>query len=246
MILAIIRVALVLISIFGICTFGIVYCLFCFGKLHRVSILSHLFGSMSRIFGIRVEKRNFSDNSFPKTCIYIANHQNNYDMVTVSSVVQPKTVTIGKKSLLWIPFFGQLYWLSGNLLIDRSYSVKNFRNILLKIIETIQIRDISVWVFPEGTRNYGKKLLPFKTGAFYAAVVTKVPIVPVCVSNLSNKIKLNRWSNGLVIIELMPPISTEKCDINQVRKLAAYCHKIMQIKIENLNQEVIFRENETM
>jgi 1-acyl-sn-glycerol-3-phosphate acyltransferase len=29
--------------------------------------------------------------------IYIANHQNNYDMVTASNIVQPPTVTVGKK-----------------------------------------------------------------------------------------------------------------------------------------------------
>ncbi|STV06557.1 1-acyl-sn-glycerol-3-phosphate acyltransferase [Klebsiella pneumoniae subsp. pneumoniae] len=33
--------------------------------------------------------------------------RNNYDMVTASNIVQAPTVTVGKKSLLWIPFFGQ-------------------------------------------------------------------------------------------------------------------------------------------
>ncbi|WP_204271450.1 1-acyl-sn-glycerol-3-phosphate acyltransferase, partial [Citrobacter freundii] len=52
--------------------------------------------------------------------IYIGNHQNNFDMVTMSNAVQPNTVTVGKKSLVFIPFFGQLYWITGNILIDRG------------------------------------------------------------------------------------------------------------------------------
>lgn len=55
--------------------------------------------------------------------IYICNHQNNYDMVTAANIVQPPTVTVGKKPAV-DPFFGQLYWLTGNLLIDRNNRAK--------------------------------------------------------------------------------------------------------------------------
>jgi 1-acyl-sn-glycerol-3-phosphate acyltransferase len=56
--------------------------------------------------------------------VYIVNHQNNYDVFTVASAVQPGTVTVGKKSLKWIPIFGQMYWLTGNILIDRKNTSK--------------------------------------------------------------------------------------------------------------------------
>ena len=73
-----------------------------------------------------------------------------------------------------------------------------------QVVAQIQKRKISVWMFPEGTRSRGRGLLPFKTGAFHAAIAAGVPIIPVCVSNTSNKIKLNRWNNGLVIVEMLP------------------------------------------
>lgn len=241
---AVVRIFLVLILSISICIFGIIYCLLHFRKSYCVSTFSYLFGCMAPIFGIKVEIRNACLNkNLSKSCIYIANHQNNYDMVTVSYVVQPKTITVGKKNLLWIPLFGQLYWLSGNILIDRSNSIRKSRSLLIKIIKIIKMNNISVWIFPEGTRNYGRGLLPFKTGAFYAAIAAKVPIIPICVSDVSNKkIKLNRLSNGLVIIEIMPPIETEQCDLSQVRRMAAYCHKIMQLKIDNLNEEIKLRD----
>lgn len=242
--LAIIRIVLVVVFSVGICLFGIIYCLFIKScAVCHVSVFGRLFGRMAPVFGIKVEIRDFIGQSLPRNCIYIANHQNSYDMVTVSYVLQPNTITVGKKKLLWIPLFGQLYWLSGNILIDRIRTAQQIRNVLVKIVKVIKQDNISVWIFPEGTRNRGRGLLPFKIGAFYAAIVTKVPIIPICVSNVSNgKIKLNRWSNGLVLIDIMPPIETSQYELNQVRRIAAYCHKIMQLRIESLNKEVVLRE----
>lgn len=244
--LAILRIFLALILSINICIFGIIYCLLKPRRINHAAIFGRLFGYMAPIFGIRLEIRNFVGKKLSKKCIYIANHQNNYDMVTVSYALQPNTITVGKKKILWIPLFGQLYWLSGNILINRTYSFRKSRNDLIKIIKAIKKYHASVWIFPEGTRNRGRaELLPFKTGAVYVALITKVPIIPICVSNISNKkIKLNRWSNGLVIIEIMPPIETYHYEINQIRRITAYCHKIMQLKIQSLNKEVTFRETQ--
>ncbi|WHL25021.1 MAG: 1-acylglycerol-3-phosphate O-acyltransferase [Candidatus Blochmannia vicinus] len=241
--LAVIRIIVALILSIIICIFGIVYCLLRPHQSYYSYFFGRLFGSMAPIFGITVKIRNVSNTPLPKNCIYIANHQSNYDMVTVACVVQPRTIIVGKKSLLWIPLFGQLYWLCGNILINRNKSSQS-HNFLIKIAKSIRTRDISIWVFPEGTRSFGKGLLPFKIGAFHAALSAKVPIVPVCVSNTFNKIKLNRWSNGLVIIEVMPPIGTQPYEPNKIRSMTKYCYKIMKTKIDALNQEVTVYETQ--
>jgi 1-acyl-sn-glycerol-3-phosphate acyltransferase len=38
--------------------------------------------------------------------------------------------------------------------------------------------------------------------------------------NTSNKINLNRLNNGLVIVEMLPPVDTSKYGKDQVRELA--------------------------
>ncbi|URJ25815.1 1-acylglycerol-3-phosphate O-acyltransferase [Blochmannia endosymbiont of Camponotus sp.] len=242
--LAIIRVILALILSINICIFGIIYCLLRPRQSYNTALFSRLFGSMAPIFGIQLKIRNLSSNQLPRNCIYIANHQNNYDMITVSCVVKPRTIMVGKKNLLWIPLFGQLYWLCGNILINRRQNTRS-HNILIQKAKSVKTRDISIWVFPEGTRSAGRGLLPFKIGAFYAAITAQIPIVPVCVSNISNKkIKLNRWSNGLVIIEVMPPIATQKYEPNKVRDMTKYCYEVMKVKIDSLNKEVIAHETQ--
>lgn len=239
---AIARVTLVVLLSIFICVLGLIYCLFSPRNPRHVAIFSRWFSRMSPIFGIQVDVRRPEGVVLPQNCIYIANHQNNYDMITAAYVVQPRTIMVGKKNLLWIPFFGPLYWLTGNLLIDRGNSVRA-HSTLIKIVHNIKKRNISVWIFPEGTRSRGRGLLPFKTGAFYTAITASVPIVPICISNTSNKIKLNRWFNGLVIIEILPPVDTEGYSWEQVRGLTNHCRDLMKVKLDKLNSEVARRES---
>ncbi|MEJ5073476.1 1-acylglycerol-3-phosphate O-acyltransferase [Enterobacter ludwigii] len=239
--LLIFRAIIVVIYCILVCILGCVYCLFSPRNPKHVATFGHLFSRLAPVFGLKVERRLPEGYENFGNAIYIGNHQNNYDMVTAASIVIPPTVTVGKKSLLWVPFFGLLYWLTGNLLIDRNNRSKAHTTIA-EVVNAFQKRKISFWMFPEGTRSRGRGLLPFKTGAFHAAIAAGVPIIPVCVSNTSNKINLNRINNGLVIVEMLPPIDTSGYGKDQVRELATHCREIMKAKIAELDLEVAERE----
>ncbi|HDR1044241.1 TPA: 1-acylglycerol-3-phosphate O-acyltransferase [Pasteurella multocida] len=220
-----------------ICVLGSIYSFIRFRNPSNVGIMARWFGRLHPLFGLTVEHR------FPKNvdkfgrCIYIGNHQNNYDMVTISYMVQPRTVSVGKKSLIWIPFFGLLYWVTGNILIDRENRTKA-HGTMNEVARRIHDDDLSVWMFPEGTRSRGRGLLPFKTGAFYAAIAAGVPIVPVVCSTTQGKIDLNRWDNGKVICEMLEPIDISAYDKENVRELAAHCHQLMAQRIAELDAEI--------
>ena len=98
--------------------------------------------------------------------------------------------------------------------------------------------NLSIWMFPEGTRSRGRGLLPFKTGAFHAAISAGVPIIPVVCSTTHNKINLNRLDNGKVICEIMEPIDVSGYTKDNVRDLAAYCHDLMEKRIAELDEEI--------
>lgn len=238
--LSIVRMIIVVIYSLLVSVLGSIWCLFSPRNPRHVATFGHMFGRLSTVFGLKVELRKPQDAENYGNAIYIANHQNNYDMVTASKIVQPPTVTVGKKSLVWIPFFGQLYWLTGNLLIDRNNRSKAHGTIA-EVVEQFRKRKISIWMFPEGTRSRGRGLLPFKTGAFHAAIAAGVPVIPVCVSTTSNNISLNRWNNGHVIVEMMQPVDTTKFGKDQVRELAVHCRALMENKIAALDQEVAVR-----
>ncbi|MGR5112205.1 1-acylglycerol-3-phosphate O-acyltransferase [Vibrio jasicida] len=232
-----------LLRVFAVAIFAIVmfiggcgYCLLSPRNPKHVFTFGRLFGKMSRVFGIKLELRIPEDAYSRGQHVYIANHQNNWDLFTVSSAVTPKVVTVGKKSLAWMPLFGQLYWLTGNILIDRGNRSKA-KGTIDQVVDSIKQSDVSVWMFPEGTRSRGRGLLPFKTGAFHAAIGAEVPIIPIVCSS-TDHIKLNRWNNGHVIIEMLPPVSSKGYGKEGVRELANTCRDQMKAKLEALDEEV--------
>ncbi|NOH64673.1 1-acylglycerol-3-phosphate O-acyltransferase [Vibrio sp. RE88] len=234
--IALLRVLAVAIFAIVMFVFGCGYCLLSPRNPKHVFTFGRLFGKMSRVFGITLELRLPEDAYIRGQHIYIANHQNNWDLFTVSSAVTPKVVTVGKKSLAWMPLFGQLYWLTGNILIDRANRSKA-KGTIDQVVDSMNQSDVSVWMFPEGTRSRGRGLLPFKTGAFHAAIGAKLPIVPIVCSSTSG-LKINRWNNGHVIVEMLPPISTEQYGKENIRELANLCREQMKDKLESLDKEV--------
>jgi 1-acyl-sn-glycerol-3-phosphate acyltransferase len=54
--------------------------------------------------------------------VVIANHQHNDDLFMLGMLLPPRTVTVGKSALVWVPFFGQVFWLGGNVILDRGRS----------------------------------------------------------------------------------------------------------------------------
>ena len=235
--LAAIRLLLVVVALVFISVITCLYCIVRPFRRNNVYYAARWMGKISFLLGLTVEIRIPSTVKNKGPFVFICNHQNSYDIFTISGAVQPATVSLGKKSLKWIPFFGQMYWLTGNILIDRKNASKAINTIALSA-KKIKERKISVWLFPEGTRSKGRGLLPFKTGAFRTALQADVPIVPVCASNLHNKIKLNRWDNGKMIIEFLDPINIENSEKGNIRQIANGIHAKMDAKIALLNQEL--------
>jgi 1-acyl-sn-glycerol-3-phosphate acyltransferase len=120
-------------------------------------------------------------------------------------------------------------------MIDRKNSGRA-HDTLLGTVQKIQKRRLSVWFFPEGTRSYNRGLLPFKTGAFRIAKATNEPIVMITASRLHDKIKLNRWDNGTLLIELSEPEFMD--EHKSIKQNAEYFHQKMQQQIKKVDAEL--------
>ena len=124
----------------------------------NVHAAGSLYSLMAKIVGLKIIIRKDPAVKINEPYVFIANHQNSFDVITICKAALPGVVTIGKKSLKWIPIFGQIYWLSGNIMIDRKNSGKA-RNTLDIAAKRIAKKKTSVWLFPEGTRSYGLSLI---------------------------------------------------------------------------------------
>lgn len=233
--LAIIRFFLLLIY-FIIINFVLIL-FFIIRPMHRnnVFVAGKVYSTMAKLIGVKLVYRSSAKVDTNDSYVFIANHQNTYDLATVSHGAMPGVVTVGKKSLKWIPIFGLIYWLSGNIMIDRK-NTNRARDTLTETAEKMRQRNLSIWMFPEGTRSRGRGLLPFKTGAFRLALAEKKQIVSVVCSDINNdKIKMNRWNNGTVIIETLDPINIDMT--KNAKVIAQECHATMLETFDRITKE---------
>lgn len=233
-----VRVILVLLYFFIIALLGSLISLLRPFNPDNTRICGRMFSwGAVKLMGIRliVEDAKVFDNMKP--CVVIANHQDNLDLFMHGAVIPRRTVSVGKKSLRYLPLFGQVYWLSGNIMIDRSKSRESI-NAMTETTEALRKKNTSIWVFVEGTRNRGKGLLPFKKGAFHMAKQAGVPIVPICASTYPGKIDLNKWRAGTVILKVLPPIDAESIEKRDLPELRTGTRELMARTIEELDQRV--------
>ena len=166
--------------------------------------------------------------------VVIANHQHNDDLFILGGLLPPRTVTVGKSALVWVPFFGQVFWLGGNVILDRSRSNKAVAA-MRATSNAIRHDRKSLWVFPEGTRSRGRGLQTFKKGAFHAAVAAGAPITMVCASQYQDK--TIGWSGRRepVAIQVLPPVETAGLTTDDIPQLVRDCHAAMAATIDSLS-----------
>ncbi len=203
-------------------TLGLIYAVLRWGYTNTNRDFARVFSwGALKILGIRV-KTEGAQYLNTQPCIYVVNHQSGLDMVTMGPMYPQRTVVIGKKEVAWVPFFGIFYIAAGNVIIDRKKTNKAVAG-LNQVVEAIRNRGLSIWIFPEGTRNRtGEGILPFKRGAFHMAIQAGVPIVPVVCSQLSKlvSIKGGYARSGSMTVQVLPPVFPTEYSVATVEKMA--------------------------
>lgn len=179
----------------------------------------------------KIEGREILEKQRPG--IFISNHQHTFDLFCCGSIIPKRTVSLGKKSLRWIPFFGQMYWLTGNVLIDRGHKRKAYGT-MDKAVEAVTQNDTTIWMMPEGTRNRVGGVAPFKKGVFYAAIKSGQPLTPVCFNRYSENIDLNKKVSAKIKMKVLPSIDTRDWREDQVAQLAEHCHDLISQAIKEV------------
>lgn len=165
--------------------------------------------------------------------VVIANHQHNDDLFLMADLLPPRTVTVGKSSLIWTPFFGQVFWLGGNVILNRSRARKAI-GVMQATSEAISRDHKSLWVFPEGTRSRGRGLQSFKKGAFHAAVASGAPITMVCAGQYYDRTRGGFGRRESVAIRILPPVETAGLTVKDIPLLMAQCHRQMETTVASL------------
>lgn len=221
------RIFAMFIWLMVICFVGIVICLFRPRHLNN----NHIIGKMWRplacwLANAKVEvvgRENFYRNT---PCIYAANHQSALDVNIFGGHCPRNTLVIGKWELLFVPFFGQFFYLTGNVMIKRRKRDHSISQLDLAV-EVIKKRQASIFIFPEGTRNTTNEvLMPFKKGAFHMAMQAGIPIVPMVVPDYRHRAnpKTKTLDIGPIQLQVLEP----QWPSDSVDEFAERVHRVMK------------------
>ncbi|NXA09834.1 PLCA acyltransferase, partial [Sapayoa aenigma] len=175
---------------------------------------------LKHIFGIQIVVKGKENLRTKKPFVLVLNHQTSLDILAVMEILPRRCVPIAKREIMYMGTFGLACWLAGVVFIDRKDREGSI-NTLAEVAQSLHKDNLRVLIFPEGTRNHGGSMLPFKRGAFQLAVKAQVPIIPVVLSSYNTfyNQKEKRFTPGKLIIQILPEVETLGLGPDDVPKL---------------------------
>ncbi|MDE6298959.1 MAG: 1-acyl-sn-glycerol-3-phosphate acyltransferase, partial [Muribaculaceae bacterium] len=126
---------------------------------------------------VKVKGRENIDKS--TSYIFVANHQGAFDIWSIYGYLNHNFKWLMKKELEKIFMVGWACKKAGHVFVDDSH--------IASIKQTIteaesKLKDgMSLVIFPEGSRTWDGKMIPFKRGAFMLASEFRLPVVPITI-----------------------------------------------------------------
>jgi 1-acyl-sn-glycerol-3-phosphate acyltransferase len=178
------------------------------GKLFRW--LSKRYAAAAvRMLGVTVEARGVSRVDPSRGYVFMSTHASHLDSPALAIALPQPTFWVFKKELARIPVFGWVLLALGQVMIDRS-NAKQARESMEEAGRELT-GNLSILIYPEGTRSKDGRLQPFKKGGFHLALQAGLPLVPVRVSGSHALLPPGALTvrPGRVAVELFDPIPTE-------------------------------------
>lgn len=169
-----------------------------------------------------------------KTYVIISNHQSMLDIVVLYGLFR-HFKWVSKKENFSIPIIGWLMRMNRYIEIDRG-STGTYLGMMRKISVTLK-GGSSVLMFPEGTRQPGGGIGPFRDGAFRMALENQVGIIPVILDGTAAAIpkgKIILPGKQRIVVKIMNEISCENFRGKTPKELTKEVRELMIFELNTL------------
>lgn len=159
--------------------------------------------------------------------LYVSNHRSLADIPMAYITVPNLMGFVAKVETKKVPFLSWWMVLVNCLFLDRN-DMRAGMKMVLDAIDSIK-QGYSIFIAPEGTRNHGEELLPFKEGSLKMAEKTGCPIIPVAISGTDDVFENSfPWiKKATCVIEYGKPVYPEQLSKEERKAMGAYCRDII-------------------
>jgi 1-acyl-sn-glycerol-3-phosphate acyltransferase len=139
----------------------------------------------------------------------VANHASYLDTLALMAALDDDFRFVAKGRLTRYPVIGLVIRRAGHVPVDREGQSARLAG--ADAIAAALSRGLSVFTFPEGTFVAASGILPFRLGAFRAAVEARRPIVPIALRGTRGVLQDGRWllGRGRIDVIITAPLPVE-------------------------------------
>ena len=201
-------------------------------------IVRSVFRFILKLAGVTITVQGLENIPRDRAVLYVGNHRSYFDILTGYVTVPGLTGFVAKKEMRRYPLLAQWMENVNCPFLDRENPKEGLKTIL-QGIEYVK-RGVSVWIFPEGTRNRNEDpldLLPFKEGSLKIAEKSGCPVVPVALTGTADVFErhLPFIYPAHVTIEFGKPFIVKELEPEQRKFAGAYTRSVI---IEMLKAEM--------
>lgn len=170
---------------------------------------------------IRVHVEGLERLNPTETVIFCANHPSAMDIPILLASLPVPFRFLAKRELFRLPFLGWHLRRSGHIAVERGRPREAMKS-LEEAAERVR-QGTPVVLFPEGTRSRRPgRMLPFKTGSFYLAIRSGVPVVPITLNGTRHVLEPDTYHvrPGRTELIIHEPIPTAGLTLDDVHTLS--------------------------
>lgn len=191
---------------------------------HALQVVQAMFRLILRVSGVELEVRG-RENIPEKAVLFVGNHRSYFDVLAGYVAVPDRLGFVAKKEMKRYPLLSDWMVAVNCLFLDRE-NIKEGLKTILEGIEKVK-SGISIWVFPEGTRNDNEDILdmlPFKEGSLKIAEKSGCPVVPVALTGTAEIFEkhIPFIRSGKVTIEFGTPFYIKELSAEDKKRAGAY------------------------
>jgi len=202
------------------------------GYLFRKLTVVHQ--KLNPLWRFRVSGRVPDDPRHPY--VVVANHESFVDILLISHLPF-EMKWMSKSDFFRYPLIGWMMRLARDIRLergDRKSGVKALQECRHRLDQ-----NVSVMIFPEGTRSHSGELGEFKDGAFRIAIQAGLPILPLAVIGTRDALIKHDWRFGRsdAEVRVLDPIPTEGLDKADVADLRDRTRAAIAAAIDEMRSE---------